>query len=343
MRLGDLAEALSCQLVGEGGVEIRGVAGIREATAGELTFVADARHLKYLEETEASAIILSLQDPPSAKPSLRTDNPYLAFAKALMLLHPQTLPSPGIHPTAILEEGVKVGEGVSIGALTFVGRGAEIGDHSILFPQVYVGRGSCIGKDCLLYPQVMVREKVLVGDRVIIHSGAVLGGDGFGYAKEKGGRYHKIPQVGGVLVEDEVEIGANVAIDRATLGQTRIGRGTKIDNLVQIAHNVQVGEDTIIISQVGIAGSTRIGSRVTLAGQAGIIGHLEIGDDSIVGSQSGVSESVSPGSIVTGSPAVPHNLFRRMAVSLPRVPELIKTIRALEKRLQELEKKVSAR
>lgn len=343
MRLRDLAEALSCELVGEGEIEIRGVAGIREAKEGELTFVADSRHLRYLEATEASAIILSPKDPPSTKPTLRTDNPYLAFAKALELLHPQTLPSPGVHSAAILEGGVRLGEGTSIGALTFIGKGAEIGDHSILFPQVYIGRGSRIGKGCLLYPQVVVREGVWIGDRVIIHSGAVLGSDGFGYAKDKEGRYHKIPQIGGVRVEDDAEIGANVAIDRATLGQTRVGRGTKIDNLVQIAHNVQVGQDTIIISQVGIAGSTKIGNRVTLAGQVGIIGHLEIGDDSIVGSQSGVRENLNPGSIMTGSPAIPHNLYRRMAVSLPKVPELIKTIRALEKRLQELEEKASSR
>jgi len=343
MRLRDLAEALSCQLVGEGEIEIRGVAGIREAKEGELTFVADSRHLRYLEATEASAIILSPKDPPSTKPTLRTDNPYLAFAKALELLHPQDFPSPGVDSAAILEEGVRLGVGASIGAFTFIGKGAEIGDHSILSPQVYIGRGSRIGKGCLLYPQVVVREGVWIGDRVIVHSGAVLGSDGFGYTKEREGRYYKIPQIGGVRVEDDVEIGANVAIDRATLGQTRVGRGTKIDNLVQIAHNVQVGQDTIIISQVGIAGSTKIGNRVTLAGQVGIIGHIEIGDDSIVGSQSGVAETLDPGSIVTGSPAIPHNLFRRMAVSLPKVPELIKTIRALEKRLQELEEKASSR
>jgi UDP-3-O-[3-hydroxymyristoyl] glucosamine N-acyltransferase len=343
MRLRDLAEALSCQLVGEGEVEIRGVASIREAKEGELTFVADARHLKHLEETQASAIILSLQDPPSAKPTLRTDNPYLAFAKALQLLHPQALPSPGVHPTAVLEEGVRLGEGVFVGAFTFIGKESMVGDRSILFPQVYIGRGSHIGKGCLLYPQVMVREGIWIGDRVIVHSGTVLGSDGFGYAKDKEGRYHKIPQIGGVRVEDDVEIGANVTIDRATLGQTRIGRGTKIDNLVQIAHNVQVGQDTVIVSQVGIAGSTKIGNRVTLAGQVGIVGHIEIGDDSIVGSQSGVAENLGPKSIVTGSPAIPHNLFLQMAVSLPKVPELIKTVRALERRIQELEGRASSR
>jgi UDP-3-O-[3-hydroxymyristoyl] glucosamine N-acyltransferase len=343
MRLRDLAEALSCQLVGQGEVQIRGVASLREAKEGELSFVADARHLKYLEGTQASAIILSLQDPPSTKPTLRTDNPYLAFAKALHLLHPQALPPPGVHPTAVLEEGVELGEGVSIGAFTFIGKESMIGDHSVLFPQVYVGLGSHIGKGCLLYPQVMVREGVWIGDRVIIHSGTILGSDGFGYAKDKEGHYQKIPQIGGVCVEDDVEIGANVAIDRATLGQTRVGRGTKIDNLVQIAHNVQIGQDAIIISQVGIAGSTKIGNRVTLAGQVGIIGHLEIGDDCIVGSQSGVRENLNPASIVMGSPAIPHNLFRRMAVSLPKLPELIRTIRALEKRIHELEERASSR
>ncbi|MDH7500052.1 MAG: UDP-3-O-(3-hydroxymyristoyl)glucosamine N-acyltransferase [candidate division NC10 bacterium] len=342
MKLSDLADALSCQLQGEGGIEIKGVAGLREAEEGDLTFVANPRYLKHLEETRASAIILSFSDPPSTRPTLRTENPYLAFAKALRILHPPALPSPGIHPSACLEEGVRLGEGVSIGALTFVGRGAEIGEGSILFPQVHVGRGSRIGKGCLLYPQVMIREGVCIGDRVIIHSGAVLGSDGFGYAKDQEGHYHKIPQIGGVLIEDEVEIGANVTIDRATLGQTRIGRGTKIDNLVQIAHNVEIGQDTILIAQVGIAGSTKLGNRVTLAGQVGLIGHLEIGDDCVVGSQSGVVEDLKPGSVVTGSPAIPHPLFRRMVVSLPRVPEMLKTLRDLKKRLEELEKGTSA-
>jgi len=341
LKLRDLAQKLSCQLEGEGDLEIRGVSGICEAKEGELTFVAHPRYLKHLDQTEASAIILSHADPPSPKPSLRTDNPYLAFAKAIEVLHPRPRPSAGIHPTAVLEEGVRVGEGVSIGAFTFVGRDAKIGDRSVLFPQVFVGQGSHIGAECLLYPQVAVREGVWIGDRVIIHSGAVLGSDGFGYAKDPMGRYHKIPQIGGIFIEDEVEIGANVSIDRATLGHTRIARGTKIDNLVQIAHNVEIGQDSIVIAQVGIAGSTKIGSRVTLAGQVGIIGHIEIGDDCIVGSQSGVGESLKPGSVVTGSPAVPHGLFRRMAVALPRVPEMLRSIRTIEKRLLDLEKRGS--
>jgi UDP-3-O-[3-hydroxymyristoyl] glucosamine N-acyltransferase len=343
LKLSDLAKALSCQLEGEGGIEIQGVAGLKEAKEGDLSFIANPRYLKYLDQTRASAIILSFSDPPSSRPTLRTDNPYLAFAKALEILHPQSLPSPGIHPTAILEEDVRLGEGVSIGAHTFMGRGAQIGDQSILFPQVYIGQGSRIGEGCILYPQVMVREGVWIGNRVIIHSGAVLGSDGFGYAKDTEGRYHKIPQVGGVLIEDEVEIGANVTIDRGTLGQTRVCRGTKIDNLVQIAHNVEIGQDTIIISQVGIAGSTKVGNRVTLAGQVGIIGHIEIGDDCIVGSQSGVAEDLKPKSIVTGSPAIPHNLWRRMIVSLPRLPELLKSVRELEKRLQQIKGNESAR
>jgi len=342
LKLSELADALSCQLQGEGEIEIKGAAGLREAKEGDLTFVANPRYLKHLEETRASAIILSFSDPPSAKPTLRTEHPYLAFAKALKILHPQPLPSPGVHSSACLEEGVQLGKGVSIGAFTFVGRGAEIGDGTILFPQVYIGQGSRIGKDCVLYPQVMVREGVWMGDRVIIHSGTILGSDGFGYAKDQEGRYHKIPQIGGVLIEDEVEIGANVTIDRATLGQTRVGRGTKIDNLVQIAHNVEIGQDTIIIAQVGIAGSTKVGNRVTLGGQVGIIDHLEIGDHSMVGSQSGVAEDLKPGSIVTGSPAVPHHLFRRIAVSLPRIPEILKRLRNLERRLEELEKGASA-
>jgi len=337
LKLKELAQELGCELEGNGEVEIRAIAGLREAGEGDLTFVANPRYLKYVEETRASAIILSPSDPPLSKPTLRTDNPYLAFARALEIFYPVSRPAPGVHPSAVLEEGVELGQEVSIGALTFVGRGAHIGDRSILFPQVFVGAGSQIGEDSILYPQVTVREGVRIGNRVIVHSGAVIGSDGFGYAKDGQGRYRKIPQVGGVMIEDEVEIGANVTIDRATLGDTRIGRGTKIDNLVQIAHNVQIGEDTIIISQVGIAGSTRVGNRVILAGQAGVVDHVQIGDDCIVGSQSGVAGDLEAGSVVLGSPAIPQHLFKRMAVSLPRVPEMLKSLRNLERRVQSLE------
>jgi UDP-3-O-[3-hydroxymyristoyl] glucosamine N-acyltransferase len=267
-------------------------------------------------------------------------NPSLGFARALALLHPPDSPASGIHPSAVISPDATVDSTASIGPLCVVDAGAQVGSGTSLLAQVHVGRDVRIGSDCRLFPQVTLRDGIRLGDRVVVHSGAVIGADGFGYARD-GARYVKIPQVGRVVVEDDVEIGANVTIDRATLGETRIGRGTKIDNLVQIAHNVQVGEDTVIVAQVGISGSTRIGSRVTLAGQAGIVDHLTIGDDVIVGAQSGVSKDIPAGSIVLGSPAIPHGEFKRQYASLAGLPALRKLVRAMERRLEELERRLA--
>lgn len=339
MKLAELAELLGCVLVGDGSVEVTGLSGIEEAKEGDLSFVVHSRYFPCLATTKAAAVIVHHNAPSCPRPTLRTDNPYLAFAKALSCLYPRLIPSFGVHPSAILGPGVHLGEGVSIGALCYLGKEVEIGEGTTIYPQVYVGEGSKIGARCLIYPQVTIREGVILGDRVIVHCGAVIGSDGFGYARDADGRYFKIPQVGGVLVEDEVEIGANVTIDRATLGLTRIGRGTKIDNLVQIAHNVVIGQDTVIVAQVGIAGSAKVGDRVTLAGQVGVVDHVEIGDDSTVGPQSGVAQSLPPKSVVTGSPAIPHQTWKRIVLSLPKMPELLKTLRRLEDRMGRLEEK----
>jgi UDP-3-O-[3-hydroxymyristoyl] glucosamine N-acyltransferase len=331
-----LAERLGCRLEGDGELEIRAVRGLEDAGPGDLSFVAQERYLARLQASAAGAVILAEGWPAVDRPALRTANPVLAFARALTLFHPPTLPPPGIHPTAVVAPDARVAPDASVGPLTVLGPGAAVGSGTILEAHVSVGAGARIGRDCRIFPQVVLRDRVEVGDRVIVHSGAVIGADGFGFARD-GQRYVKIPQLGRVVIEDDVEIGANVAIDRATLGETRIGRGTKIDNLVQIGHNVRVGPDTVIVAQVGVSGSSRIGSRVTLAGQVGVVDHVEIGDDVIVGAQAGVTKDIPSGSVVLGSPAIPHGEFKRRVAAAARLPEMRKLLRALEERLAALE------
>jgi UDP-3-O-[3-hydroxymyristoyl] glucosamine N-acyltransferase len=339
VRLAEIAERIGARLEGAGEKELRAVRSLEDAGPDDLSFVLDARQASRLEASRAGAIILPDRLPCVGRPALRMGNPSLGFARALALFHPSDASVSGIHPSAVISPDAAVNRTASIGPLCVVGAGAQIGAGTSLLAQVHVGRDVRIGSDCRVFPHVTLREGVRLGDRVILHSGAVIGADGFGYARE-GARYVKIPQVGCVVLEDDVEIGANVTIDRATLGETRIGRGTKIDNLVQIAHNVQVGEDTVIVAQVGISGSTRIGSRVTLAGQVGVVGHLTIGDDVIIGAQSGVSKDISAGTVVLGSPAVPHGEFKRQYASLAGLPALRKLVRAMERRLEELERRL---
>lgn len=335
MRLGELAERLGCRLEGDGEREVLGVGALEDAGPADLTFVTDARHLPRLHASRAGAVILP--DPLSAdRPALRTANPYLALARALAVFHaPEPSPA-GIHPAAVVSPDARVDPTAWVGPLCVVAAGSAIGARTVLDAQVFVGADARIGCDCRVFPQVTLREGTRLGDRVIVHSGAVIGADGFGYARD-GARCVKIPQVGRVVVEDDVEIGANAAIDRATLGVTRIGRGTKIDNLVQIAHNVQVGEDTVIAGQVGISGSSQVGSRVTIAGQVGVVDHVRIGDDAIVGAQAGVTKEIPSGAIVLGSPAVPHLEFKRQLAATARLPQLGKALRTLEERVRALE------
>jgi UDP-3-O-[3-hydroxymyristoyl] glucosamine N-acyltransferase len=336
MRLEELAERLGCRLEGDGGLEVIAVRDLDEAGPKDLSFVAREAYLSRLQESAAGAVILGEGWPPVGRPALRTANPYLTLARALSLLYPAPVPLPGIHPTVVTAEDTRVAPDACVGPLCVLGPGTEVGPGTVLEAQVAVGARVRIGRWCRIHPHVTLRDEVVLGDRVIIHSGAVIGADGFGYARD-GDRYAKIPQVGRVVIEDDVEIGANVCIDRATLDETRVGRGTKIDNLVQIGHNVRIGSDTAIVGQVGISGSVRIGSRVTLAGQAGVVDHVEIGDDVIVGAQAGVTKDVPPRSILLGAPAVPHTEFKRQLAALARLPELRKTLRALEERLAALE------
>jgi len=335
--LDTVAKAIDGTVVGDGSVEISGVAGIREAREGDLTFLANPRYEPYLECTNASAIIVAENHRKSRKPLIQNPNPYLAFLKAVRFFQGDAeRPAPGIHPTAVVAPDAKVDPSATLGPHVVLERGSKVGARTVVHAGCYLGANATIGADSLLYPNVTVREACALGSRVIVHSGAVIGSDGFGFVRD-GSIHQKLPQVGNVVVEDDVELGACVTIDRATMGTTRIGAGSKIDNLVQIAHNVQVGKNCIIVAQVGISGSTVLGDEVVVAGQVGIIGHIEIGAGAQIGAQSGVRKSVEPGERMFGSPAVPLRQAQRIEASLKYLPELLHTVRQLKRRVDELE------
>ncbi len=332
MTLEKIAELVGGELSGDGNIVIQGVGSLTEAEKGEITFLASSRYKNQVLETNASAIIIGEEVELPEIPSIRTKNPYLAFAQVMkVLVPPKKLPT-GIDKTSILGKEVKLGKDVAIGAYVVIGNGVVLGDRTVIFPGTYIGDKAVIGKDGLIYPNVTVREEVIIGDNVIIHPGAVIGSDGFGYATEKG-KHHKIPQVGTVEVEKGVEIGANVTIDRATLGKTLIGEGTKIDNLVQIGHNVRIGKNCLIVSQVGISGSTVIGDNVILAGQAGLVDHITVGDNAIVGAQAGVTKSVPANTTVSGYPAREHKTAQKIDAQLIRLPKLYEQIKELKQNI----------
>ena len=335
--LNELAEELEGEVVGDGSTVIKGVAGIREAMPGDVTFLANARYESYVTETRASAVICSREPRFAAIPLLLVANPYLAFQKAVRVFRPDPYrAAPGTHPTAVVSPQATIGEGASIGAHCVIEQGARIGARSVLLPGCYVGPLAAIGDDTFLYANVVVREECEIGSRCLIHPGVVVGSDGFGFAFDAG-RYHKVPQVGNVVIGDDVEIGANTTIDRATTDSTRIGDGTKIDNLVQIGHNVVIGKHCIIVAQVGISGSTHLEDFVTLGGQAGVIGHVRIGERAMVGAQSGVTKSIPAGEVWTGFPAAPHGLWKRLTAMFQKLPQLFQKTRALEERVEKLE------
>jgi UDP-3-O-[3-hydroxymyristoyl] glucosamine N-acyltransferase len=334
VKLRDLATRLGCELRGYGDVEVRRVAGIDRATAGDITFLANPKFEAHLASTRASAVIVSPHvDTPL--PSLLSNNPYFLYARAAQILHPTPHPFVGTHPSAQVHPSAKLGEGVHVGALAVVGAHARIGARTVLHPHVVVYDGVEIGEDCVLHSGVQVREGCRLGQRVVVQNGAVIGADGFGFARADDGHYEKIPQIGIVVVEDDVEIGALTAIDRASLHETRIGHGTKLDNLVQIGHSVTVGRDTVMASQVGIAGSTTIGNGVILAGQVGVTGHTTIGDNVIATGQTGV-RSAQPGAVLSGSPAIDNRQWLKATAVFARLPELQRKIHALEKKLESL-------
>jgi len=338
--LKEIAELIDGEVVGDGNIVITGVCGIKEACEGDITFVANPKYSPLIEKTRASAIITSRDIKNAPKPIVRTENPSLAFAKMVSLIRPSEIRYPhGIHPTVILGKDVVLGKDVAIGPYAVIEDNVSIGDKTIIYAGCYVGHHVKIGDNTLVYPDVSIRERVTIGHRVIIHSGTVIGSDGFGFATIKG-IHHKIPQIGTVIIEDDVEIGSNVTIDRARFDKTLIGRGTKIDNLVQIAHNVIIGENSIIVAQVGISGSTIIGRGVTLAGQAGLVGHITIGDGAVVAAQAGVTKSILPNIKVSGYPAKPHDVAKRTNACIQNLPRLYNTVAQLKKKIEELESKL---
>ena len=332
-----VAKAIDGTIVGDGSIEITGCAGIREAREGELTFLAHPRYEEYLEHTRASAVIVAENHRDTRKTLVQNPNPYLAYLKAVRFFQGEACPpAPGIHASAVVAESARIDPTAQVGPHVVVEEGASIGPRSAIQAGSYIGANAKIGADCFLYPNVTLREGCILEDRVIVHPGAVIGSDGFGYVRD-GSVNRKLPQVGNVVVEEDVELGACVTIDRATTGTTRIGAGSKIDNLVQIAHNVQIGRNCIIVAQVGISGSTVLGDDVTLAGQVGIVGHIEIGSGAMVGAKSGVSKSIPAGERMFGIPAQPLGLAKRIEASIRNLPELIQTVRRLKRRVDELE------
>jgi UDP-3-O-[3-hydroxymyristoyl] glucosamine N-acyltransferase len=333
--LRELAEWVGGQVCGDGSVEIDGITGIDEAGPSDVTF-AVSPHLDRAAVSKAAAVIIPVTVETFAKPAIRVDNPRLAFTRLLSLFNPPPKAEPGVHPTAVVGRNVSLGHGVAVMAQVFVGDDAVIGDGTIVFPQVYLGPGTVIGRDCLIHPQVTLRERTVLGNRVIVQSGAVLGGDGFGYVTVEG-EHLKVPQVGNVVIEDDVEIGANTAIDRATTGSTIVRRGTKIDNLVHLAHNDIIGEHCFIVAQTGISGSVTVGDRVTLAGQTGTAGHINIGANSVFIGRAGITKDTPANYFGAGTPARPHQEWLREQIALHKLPETMKKIRNMEKRLAELE------
>lgn len=345
MTLRELAERLHCRLEGDGDVDIRRVTGIEHAEPGDLTFVANPKYHGFLQTTRASAVLVTpdVVRPPSGPALLVCDRPYLAFAQALGILVQASSPEPGIDPSSIVAPDVHLGEQVSIGALVVVGAGARIGARTILYPGTIVGPGAVLGDDCVIHSRVSIRERVQIGNRVVVQDGAVIGSDGFGFVRQPDGTHVKIPQHAAVVIDDDVEIGANTTIDRPAVGETRIRAGSKIDNLVQVAHGVSIGERVLFAAQVGIAGSSVVEDDVVLAGQVGVAGHIRIGRGVIATAQTGIPNSVEPGTMVSGYPAIPNRDWLKSSAIFRSLPALKKRVVELEQRLAELEEKLSAR
>lgn len=340
MKLNQIAELLNGVLFGDPETEITGLAKIQSAVAGELTFLANPKYAKYLETTKASAVLIARNQEPPQIAHIKVDDPYLAFLETLSVFYPSKDPDfNGIHPTSVIADGAKIGKDVQIGPNVYIGSSVSIGDKSVIYPNCVVLDNVSIGKNCRFYSRVSIREGCRIGNHVIIHDGTVVGSDGFGFAPD-GDKYKKIPQMGIVVIEDDVEIGANTTIDRATIGETIIKKGCKIDNLVQIAHNVELDTNTVVAAQSGISGSTKIGKHVTLAGQVGTVGHIEIGDNVIVAAKSGVSKDIPAGEIWFGYPASPIMKQKKIEASLRHLPELSKKVNGLIKKIEELEKKL---
>jgi UDP-3-O-[3-hydroxymyristoyl] glucosamine N-acyltransferase len=315
VKLRELAERLECRLDGDGDLDVSRVAGIQDAQPGDVTFLANPKYEKALSTTHASAVILKEGAPAAPCAMLRAPDPYLAFARAVRLFNPESRPAPGVD---------RLGEGVSIG------------DRTVIHANVTIGPGSRLGSDCVIHSNVAIRERCSIGDRVILQNGVVVGSDGYGFARRGDGTHEKIPQVATVVIEDDVELGANSAVDRPAIGETRIKSGTKIDNLVHIAHGVTVGHNVLMAAQVGIAGSTDVEDDVVFGGQVGVVGHLTIGRGAVLGAQAGVTNSIDAGAFVAGYPAIDTRVWRRGSVVFKRLPELKSRIEQLEEQVAEL-------
>jgi UDP-3-O-[3-hydroxymyristoyl] glucosamine N-acyltransferase len=328
MKLAQIASALGARLEnGPPDLEITGVAGIKEAGRGQITFVANPKYAGAARTTKASAVIVSDEFPAISTALLRSKNPYLTFARALEMFCLPTRYEPGVHPTAVIHPSATIGKGAHVGPYAVIDQDVTIGRNAVLLAHVVIYRGVRIGDDFFAHAHAVVREGCQLGNRVLLQNGVVIGADGFGFAKDDSGHWYKIAQPEPVVIEDDVEIQANSCVDRASVDKTRIGRGTKIDNLVQVGHGSRIGEHSLLASQVGLAGSTDVGNHVILTGQVGVVGHCKIGDGAIVTPQSGVAGDIEAGAIVSGAPAVDHKLWLKYSAVLPRLPEIARTVR----------------
>lgn len=337
MKLKELAERLGCALRGDGEVEITGVAGMEHATSTQITFLANPKYVHKLRDTKAGALIIHETAGETGLPALLSANPYLDFAKALEQFYQPPRPAPGIHPTAVVHPSSEVGPDASVGAYCVIGAGVRIGRGAVMYPHVVIYDGCRIGDDFTAHSGVCVREGTSIGDRVILQNNVVVGADGYGFAKRADGSHYKIVQSGPVVIEDDVEIQSMSNVDRATVGETRIRAGAKLDSMVQVGHACDVGERSIICSQTGLAGSTVLKKDVLLAGQVGVSGHLTIHDNAVVYAQSGVGGDIEAGAVMSGSPAFDAATWRRAVAAFPRLPDLVRAMRQLEKRLAALE------
>jgi len=328
MKLSAIAAALQARLDnGSPETEITGLNGIDQAGPGELSFVSNPKYAAAARLTEASAVIVAEDFPAIPAAMLRAKDPYLSFARALELFHQPLRYVPGVHATAVVHPSAKVGAHAHIGPYVVIDENVVIGEHAVLLAHAVIYRGVKIGDHFFAHAHAVVRENCRLGDRVLLQNGVVVGADGFGFAKTGEGRWHKIPQPAPVLIGDDVEIQANSCVDRASVGETRIGRGAKIDNLVQVGHGSSVGEDALLCAQVGLGGSTEIGARAILTGQVGVVGHCKVGDAAIVTPQSGVANDVAAGALVSGAPAVDHKLWLKYSAILPKLPEMARALR----------------
>jgi UDP-3-O-[3-hydroxymyristoyl] glucosamine N-acyltransferase len=338
LSLATIAEVVNGKIKGDKNKKICGVAPFDDASGDDITFAGTATFLKNIDETDAGAVIVPRDFQGARKNILQVDNPQLAFAMVLNLFYPPLKSEPGISSYACIGKNFVCGREASIAPFVVIGNNVTVGHGITLGAGAVIGDTVVIGNDVKIYPNVTILERCTIGNRVIIHAGTVIGSDGFGFAFD-GSKYHKIPHTGSVRIDDDVEIGAGNTIDRATFGKTWIKSGVKTDNLVHIAHNVTVGENTVLVAQVGISGSVTIGRNAILAGQAGVVGHLTIGDNVTIGAQAGVAKSVLDSEIVSGSPAIPHRLWLRVQKILPRLPEVKRKLEDIEKRLKKIEEK----